>query len=960
MSPALLRAVTAYLAAPTDVTRDAMASESGFVLWAREGAAWTSARGTATEAPDGETIDPDLIASGGPDSDEARDLILTALRRVRLHRDRDAFTGRVIERMRHPSSEGLRGLLVEAARWATELPDIAAASVLIVEDNQPLELGGSLSRQSSDRSRSEQLHMLLAECDGAGEEPFQSTVLKSGHGLYALRLDASSRHSGYLIVLPRESTRWLSVRSPMLNLAAALQLPIRNHLLRSSSDRITALSGIARTLQPSGQDLDGVLNRLLKCLDVSSATLFLQDRLPGAPNAPEGRRLRLSATTDKHLAKQSGVEIPYVQGHEAPRAEQKQQEFDLGRRAPLPPGAIGVTARVYQSGRSVRLLDRTDVADAAKLLGVPAVRPVRGGPSHYLAVPMRRGESEDVVGVLRLTRDGTTRPFTFEDEQALQLFADCWAAVLGEMFRLQVLTTLEETKVHALLVTRSTEDRRAIVVGAKGGAAELFGHTALPGVDTARLYPDEEYKRVSQALRGAQYRGSGRRAQAEVAPLDLDILSGHKRTRIPAQVSFFKFRDARFQDRITYVMGLGRDMTRERELRELPERISNRLGVAYFVAHADTGETSLSTRGESQILTGYTSEELATIPRHVLMDPTNQLRGKALWKRFLAPARSDATMSHLVELRSRHNEPIWVEAHLHRFQQDGKEMVECMYRRAEGQIRLQRLLGDQGVTLLDTDEIAGRVADHLEFERTFMVNLGHQYKAPIDGLVSRLSQRLDQLGDDDSARRDLQAWYGSLRALQIQIAGLFFLEDLLLDRQDFSRQAVNIPKVVRRIRDDLRERCARINVRIKPVDRTLDDYAREVQAHEGLCWQLVYCLIDNALNYAHRGTDVIVRGIHDHGTAGFEVTNVGIPVPPEDLPVIWDRRARSTLAKRRRPQGTGTGLWLVKQSIDVFGWSIECRSEPIPDSPPVWATERNLPTAQVSFRVLFRPQGKEV
>lgn len=76
--------------------------------------------------------------------------------------------------------------------------------------------------------------------------------------------------------------------------------------------------------------------------------------------------------------------------------------------------------------------------------------------------------------------------------------------------------------------------------------------------------------------------------------------------------------------------------------------------------------------------------------------------------------------------------------------------------------------------------------------------------------------------------------------------------------------------------------------------------------------QVVYNLINNAVNYAGEDKKVIVKEFVKGGVVRIEVIDHGEGVDVEILPHIWDRYYKSDKSHRRSTVGTGLGLSIVK------------------------------------------------
>jgi signal transduction histidine kinase len=91
-------------------------------------------------------------------------------------------------------------------------------------------------------------------------------------------------------------------------------------------------------------------------------------------------------------------------------------------------------------------------------------------------------------------------------------------------------------------------------------------------------------------------------------------------------------------------------------------------------------------------------------------------------------------------------------------------------------------------------------------------------------------------------------------------------------------------------------------------------------------WEkIVLNLLSNALKSTFDGS-IRVKVISDGGHAKLVVTDTGTGIPEAELPHLFERFRRVEGARRRSHEGTGIGLALVKELIELHGGDIEASS----------------------------------
>ncbi len=90
--------------------------------------------------------------------------------------------------------------------------------------------------------------------------------------------------------------------------------------------------------------------------------------------------------------------------------------------------------------------------------------------------------------------------------------------------------------------------------------------------------------------------------------------------------------------------------------------------------------------------------------------------------------------------------------------------------------------------------------------------------------------------------------------------------------------------------------------------------------------EVLYNLLNNAVNYTGDDKKIFVRQTKRDGKVRVEITDTGDGVPEEELPMIWDRYYKSKEFHRRTGAGTGLGLSIVKNILILHGAEFGVRS----------------------------------
>ncbi|MGC4895760.1 SpoIIE family protein phosphatase [Micromonospora sp. DT31] len=204
----------------------------------------------------------------------------------------------------------------------------------------------------------------------------------------------------------------------------------------------------------------------------------------------------------------------------------------------------------------------------------------------------------------------------------------------------------------------------------------------------------------------------------------------------------------------------------------------------------------------------------------------------------------------------------------------------------------------------------------------FFANVSHEFRTPLTLVLGPLEEML--------ADRELPERY---------------LERLTVTH----RNALRLLKLVNTVLDFSRLESGRLAARHQPTD--LSDYTarlastfRSATERAGLrlvvdcpplpapvyvdrdMWEkIVLNLISNAVKFTFDG-EIRVRVRDGDGGAVLEVSDTGVGIAADELPQVFERFHRVPGARSRTHEGTGIGLALVRELVEMHGGTVTARS----------------------------------
>jgi len=229
---------------------------------------------------------------------------------------------------------------------------------------------------------------------------------------------------------------------------------------------------------------------------------------------------------------------------------------------------------------------------------------------------------------------------------------------------------------------------------------------------------------------------------------------------------------------------------------------------------------------------------------------------------------------------------------------------------ADGDADLQPLADSFNEMLDELDERIAR-------ERRFASDVSHEIRGPVAALASALSiieRRRDRLPEDVVPVVD---------ALDEQVTAF---NQLVLDLLEISRFDARTARLDTEP-VDLRELSERL-VRLRGYDAVAieADGTGPVQVDRRRVEQVLSNLLENAAHYAGGATDLRIE--HHDGAVRMRVEDRGPGVPPGERDAIFGRFERGSAAESAGAPGSGLGLALSRQHVELHGGRIWVEDRP--------------------------------
>ena len=118
----------------------------------------------------------------------------------------------------------------------------------------------------------------------------------------------------------------------------------------------------------------------------------------------------------------------------------------------------------------------------------------------------------------------------------------------------------------------------------------------------------------------------------------------------------------------------------------------------------------------------------------------------------------------------------------------------------------------------------------------------------------------------------------------------------------------------------------KINAKDLQVEVDMPEHPVFTMANQDYITQVIYNLLDNAVKFCPAGGTLGVRIREGDSKAYISISNDGQTIPPEELPLVFDRFHKLDKSRSENRDGWGLGLYIVKTIVCSHGENISVSS----------------------------------
>ncbi len=216
-----------------------------------------------------------------------------------------------------------------------------------------------------------------------------------------------------------------------------------------------------------------------------------------------------------------------------------------------------------------------------------------------------------------------------------------------------------------------------------------------------------------------------------------------------------------------------------------------------------------------------------------------------------------------------------------------------------------------------------RKMDKLKDE--FLANTSHELRTPLNGMIGIAESLSDGVAGRISGamRGNLNMIISSGKRLANLINDILDFSKLRADVLEIKKQPVDFKAVVTLVMELSKPLLQ--DKQLSLSNRIPDDIPA-VLGDENRLQQIMHNLLGNAIKFTEQGLITVTAGKNNNGMLEVMVSDTGIGIAKEKLPLIFNAFAQADQIRSREYGGTGLGLSITRQLVELHGGKISVES----------------------------------
>lgn len=200
-----------------------------------------------------------------------------------------------------------------------------------------------------------------------------------------------------------------------------------------------------------------------------------------------------------------------------------------------------------------------------------------------------------------------------------------------------------------------------------------------------------------------------------------------------------------------------------------------------------------------------------------------------------------------------------------------------------------------------------------ELRRDLLANVSHDLKTPLT-MIKAYAEMVRDLNKDNENKRNenLNIIIEETDRLTLLVNDILNLSKLEANKENLEIREFDLVDLIKKIikKYNIIKETENYNFVLKLPEKAL------VKGDVNKISQVIYNLVNNAINYTGDDLTVTIEVIENKKTYTVNIIDSGKGIKKEELNIIWDKYYKNEKNHKRSKVGTGVGLSIVKNILD--------------------------------------------
>ena len=201
-----------------------------------------------------------------------------------------------------------------------------------------------------------------------------------------------------------------------------------------------------------------------------------------------------------------------------------------------------------------------------------------------------------------------------------------------------------------------------------------------------------------------------------------------------------------------------------------------------------------------------------------------------------------------------------------------------------------------------------------------------ELRDPIQKTEDSTEEILYSYGKDieENINNSLSKILTNIKILKKLSENMLNIKNLNIENIEFKLESINLKDFITQVVDTMSLKAKERNIQIVT---SIDNNVESINVDANRIGEILRNLVDNSIKYSPENTTITISTYMENGGKVIEIKDQGIGIPKEDIPHLFEKFYRASNVEKNTKQGSGIGLFLVKEYIEKMNGKIEILSE---------------------------------